>query len=134
MGSKVRGSMYEGVCVREVRRKFGLGFWENLSLSNAQELLFQFHTGFIFSSSSSNDPQEFILRVLIIHSVSSIFWFLFVISITVLIDECNMSTLSSLFSLMSVEDMLLFTGLCFLIHSCYQIGSNWFSEEGLHCL
>ena len=67
MGSKVRGYMYEGVCVREVRRKFGLGFWESLSLSNAQELLSQFHAGFIFSSSSSNDPQEFILRVLIIH-------------------------------------------------------------------
>ena len=61
--------MYErGVC-GEGRLELGLGFWESLSLSNTQELL-QFHASFVFSSS-----------VLIIYSVSLIFWFLFVVSI-----------------------------------------------------
>ena len=65
--------MYErGVC-GEGRLELGLGFWESLSPSNAQELFLQFWTGFVFSSSMS-----------IKHSVSLIFWFVFVVSISVM--------------------------------------------------
>ena len=66
------------------RLELGLDSWERLSLSNAQRIPFQFHADFVFSSSSSNDPHWFILRVLI-HSVSSILWFLFVVSISSLV-------------------------------------------------
>ena len=44
------------VCVRGGRQKIGLGFWESLSLSNAQEFPFQFHASLTFSSSSLNEP------------------------------------------------------------------------------